>query len=44
MCRAEHHEDIAAALEQAAVLIVGHLPGRQGMSFTAALAMSMLDR
>lgn len=38
-----NYEDIAEALEQAAVLVVGHLPGRQGLAFTTALALSMLD-
>jgi DNA-binding MarR family transcriptional regulator len=41
---ADNVETIAAGLEQTAVLLAGYLPGRQGITFTAGLALAMLDR
>ena len=40
--RASSREDIAEALEQAAILITRHLTARAGLSLTGALALSKL--
>jgi DNA-binding MarR family transcriptional regulator len=42
--RTGSEDDVAEALEQAAILIVRHLSSRAALTMTAALAMGTLDR